>query len=193
MLEDRNIVDINKSISHYLPEFTGQNREEITVLDVLTHKAGLLIPNLINDYKANGDAELLWQKLIAAPPRYPRGTFAYMPIEYGIILDQLVKTLTQKNIAELFADELVEPLGLNNIHYGLNNKQLSDIAFSYWLGKDKCMIAEMNVADGFEIKNNDNAVFSTKNSAFGMVADASNLAAFYEFLVNNGQRSDGDY
>ncbi len=192
LLEDRNMIDINKPISHYLPEFKDKNREKITVLDVLTHKGGLLIPDLAKDYKANGDAELLWQKLIAAPPRYPRGTFAYMPIEYGVILDQLVKTLTQKNMPELFSDELVEPLGLNNIHYGLNGKQLSDIAFSYWLGKDKCMVAEMNVADDFEVKNNDNAVFSAKNSAFGMVADASNLAAFYEFLVNNGKSPGGE-
>ena len=55
------------------------------------------------------------------------------------------------------------------------------------LGKvagDGYIVADMYVADRFEEKNNDPAGFATGNPAFSMVADAANLAAFYEFLVN---------
>lgn len=54
------------------------------------------------------------------------------------------------------------------------------------------MVAEMNIADNFEYKFNIEAVFSAKNPAFGMSADAANLAAFYEFLVNDGRTRDGN-
>ena len=192
LLESRGLLDVTAPLCQYLPELASLDREKITVLDVLTHKGGLMMPDLINNYKICGDAQALWQKLVNTPPRYSRGTFAYMPVEYGIILDQLAIVLTDKCMADLFIDELANPLGLNNIHYGLADKRLDDVAWNYWLGKDKCMVAEMNVADRFEIKNNDYAVFSARNSAFGMVADASNLAAFYEFLVHNGRSPSGE-
>lgn len=86
--------------------------------------------------------------------------------------------------------ELTKPLKLPNMQYGLGNHQLNDVAWNYWLGKERCMVGEMNVADNFEYKFNIEAVFSAKNPAFGMSADAANLAAFYEFLANGGRTRD---
>jgi len=150
LLESRGLINVDDPICKYLPELGTLGREKITVLDVLTHKSGIIIPDLIDNYKICGDSEVLWQKLIETSPRYTRGTFAYMPTEYGIILDRLVIAITRKNMAELFVEELANPLGLSNMHYGLGNKNLSDIAWNYWLGKEKCMVAEMNIADGFD-------------------------------------------
>lgn len=187
MLEARGVLDVMAPVASVLPEFGGLGREEITILDVLTHRAGILVADLINNHKIMGDRDAVWQLLLSAPPRYPRGTFAYMPTEYGIILDQLVTRLTGQTLAELFRNELALPLGLRNMHYGLGSRQLDELAWSYWLGKDRYRVAGMDVADRFEEKNNDPAVFSAGNPAFSMVADAANLAAFYEFLLNAGR------
>jgi len=75
------------------------------------------------------------------------------------------------------------------MHFGLGLHQIDELAWSYWLGKDRYIIADMNVAENFEEKNNDLAVFAAANPAFSMVTDAANLAAFYEFLVNGGVRT----
>lgn len=192
MLESRGLLDVKAPVASVLPEFAGLGREGITTMDVLTHKAGIILPDLINDHKIWADGEAVWRCLLKTPPRYPRGTFAYMPGEYGIILDRLVTRLTGKKIASLFQDELAKPLGLHNIHYGLGPHRLDELAWSYWQGKARYMIAGMDVADGFEEKNNDLAVFSAANPAFSMVADAANLAAFYEFLVNGGRSQTGE-
>ncbi len=187
LLESRGVLDVAASVSSVLPEFRGHGRDEITVLDVLTHRAGIILSDMIDNHQLWVDREAVWQRLLATPPRYPRGTFAYMPTEYGLILDQLVIRLTGQTIARQFQHELALPLGLRNMHYGLGLRGLNELAWSYWLGKDRYRVAGMDVADRFEEKNNDPAVFAAGNPAFSMVADAASLAAFYEFLVNGGR------
>lgn len=192
MLESQGLLDVSKPVVSVLPEFAGLGRDGITVLDVLTHRAGIILSDLIGNHKIWNDRDAVWQHLLKTPPRYPRGTFAYMPAEYGVILDQLVTRLTGQSIAEVFHSQIASPLGLHNMHYGLGSHLLDDLAWSYWLGKDRYVIAGMDVADRFEEKNNDPAVFAAGNPAFGMVADAANLAAFYELLTNGGRARNGD-
>lgn len=191
MLESQGLLDVTAPVASVLPEFAGLVRDKITVLDVLTHRAGIILSHLINNHKIWADRDAVWQHLLSTPPRYPRGTFAYMPAEYGVILDQLTTRLTGRTLAALFQKEFALPLGLRNMHYGMGARRLDELAWSYWLGKDRYVIADMNVAEKFEEKNNDPAVFAADNPAFSMVADASSLAAFYEFLVNGGRMSDG--
>ncbi len=192
LLESRGQIDLHTPLAEYLPKLGSHGREEITLFDVLTHRGGMILPSLIHAPEKNGDAEALWQHLVETPPRYPRGTLAYMPLEYGIIIDRLVKEITGRDSAVLLEEEFTKPLKLPNMKYGLGGHQLCDIAWNYWLGKKRCVVAEMNIADNFEYKFNIEAVFSAKNPAFGMSADAANLAAFYEFLVNDGCTRDGN-
>lgn len=192
MLESQGLLDVSKPVARVLPEFAGLGRDEITILDVLTHRAGIILSDLIGNHKIWNDRNAVWQHLLQTPPRYPRGTFAYMPAEYGVILDQLATRLTGQSISEVFQSRIASPLGLCNMHYGLGAHRLDELAWSYWQGKDRYVIAGMDVADRFEEKNNDPAVFAAGNPAFGMVADAANLAAFYELLTNGGRTRNGD-
>jgi len=41
-LYERGIIDIHKKASVYLPELRGTNKEDLTIIDILTHQAGLL-------------------------------------------------------------------------------------------------------------------------------------------------------
>ncbi len=192
MLESQGLLDVSQPVMSVLPEFAGLGRDEITILDVLTHRAGIILSELIHNHTIWNDRDAVWQHLLKTPPRYPRGTFAYMPAEYGVILDQLVTRLTGQSISEVFKSRLAAPLGLHNMHYGLGSHSLDELAWSYWQGKDRYVIAEMDVADRFEEKNNDPAVFAAGNPAFGMVTDAASLAAFYELLINGGCARKGE-
>ncbi|NIN09890.1 MAG: serine hydrolase, partial [Gemmatimonadales bacterium] len=46
VLEDRGHLDVDRSVSHYIPQFKREGKGEITVLDVLTHRSGVLVPRL---------------------------------------------------------------------------------------------------------------------------------------------------
>ncbi|MDQ7058172.1 MAG: serine hydrolase domain-containing protein [Ghiorsea sp.] len=189
MLEKEGVLDIHTPICNIFPEFSGMGRDEITTLDVLTHKAGILLPDLIHNHAIWANTEEVWAYLLKAKPLYPRGTFAYMPAEYGLILDQIVRKLTGQTIAQKI-HTLLTSLKIQNMGFGLNQHNIHDIAWSYWFGKDKYMIAGMDVADRFEEKNNDHTVFAAGNPAFSMVADAASLAAFYEFLLHGNAQID---
>lgn len=62
-MQERNLIDINKKISVYLPELKGSNKKDITIVDMLTHQAGLapFVP--------------LWPLTVEGP--------AFMPIYYS--------------------------------------------------------------------------------------------------------------
>lgn len=46
VLEDRGLLDVNRSVSHYVPEFGRVGKSDLTILDVLTHRSGVLVPSL---------------------------------------------------------------------------------------------------------------------------------------------------
>ena len=85
LLESQQLIDVDSRIVEILHEFAGKGRDAITISDVLTHRAGILLPELIHNHKLWADREEVWQLLLDKAPVYPRGTFAYMPGEYGII------------------------------------------------------------------------------------------------------------
>ncbi|MFN3405145.1 MAG: glycoside hydrolase family 3 N-terminal domain-containing protein [Cytophagaceae bacterium] len=41
-LQERDLIDINKKASFYLPELKGTNKEDMVIKDILTHQAGLV-------------------------------------------------------------------------------------------------------------------------------------------------------
>ncbi len=41
-LYEKGLIDINKKASFYLPELQGTNKEDLTIIDILTHQSGLL-------------------------------------------------------------------------------------------------------------------------------------------------------
>ena len=51
MLESQGKLDIKTAVASILPEFGGHGRDDITIEDVLTHRSGIILPELINNHK----------------------------------------------------------------------------------------------------------------------------------------------
>jgi len=186
VLEERNRLDINAPISDILPEFAKHPSRKITLLDVLTHRAGLVLPGLQSMYDQWDDEEKIWQYILTTNPLHKPGTFAYMPSEFGWILSQVVKRIDGRSIIQFIHDEIATPLQLTSLRFGLDRRDKEEFVYNYWQGKDKMIIAGNNVAPTFEAMLNSNASYNSPNPAFNIVTDAASLAAFYEFLVNKG-------
>ena len=179
ILEDRGLLDVAAPISDLLPEFAAHNKQDITTLDILTHTAGILIPS---SYTLVPEKQLVWRSIVEATPMYPRGTFAYMPLEYGVILTEIVMRVTGKTLPEFLDAEIATPLHLPALQYGLANRDINTLAYSFWLGKKPVKIYDALIAD-VEENMNAEACFNSMNPAYNMITDASTLAAFYEFLI----------
>ncbi|MDZ4261825.1 MAG: serine hydrolase domain-containing protein [Pseudomonadota bacterium] len=191
LLQQRGMVDLNTPVATYLPEFGQTGKTEITVDDVLTHRGGIVIPELWQGVKEGRDESWFWQQICAAAPRYPRGTFAYMPGEYGWILNRLVQRLDGRALERFFTEELLQPLGLREMHYGLAQRDPNEVILHRWLGKSEEWVAGANAADYFEGAQTSLSLFKTHNPAITMVSNAASLAAFYEWLFSGGKTANG--
>ena len=186
LLEERGLINVHAPIADIIPEFACNGKNDITTLDVLTHTAGILESSLYKNYQTVANRELVLKLMVEAKPTYKRGTFAYMPWEFGAILDEIVLRITKKTLAQFTTEEISTPLGLSALQYGSVSRKIDSLAYTYWLGKNRVMIANTNVAENFEKINNSRELFDSQNPAFSMVTDAASLAAFYEFLLNKG-------
>ena len=190
MLEDRGILDVKAPVAQIFPEFARHGKERITTLDVLTHRSGMLMPGFVKNMQLWGDSEAIRKALIETVPSYPRGTLAYHPHEYGWILSEIVLRVDGRSLPDFFVDEIAAPLQLPALQFGLAGRDMNSLAFSYWLGKEKVIVAGLNVAEDFEGQNSVQFL-DARNPATSLVTDAFSLVAFYDFLLNGGKRSTG--
>jgi CubicO group peptidase (beta-lactamase class C family) len=191
MLEDRGLLDVEAPIAEFLPEFGKHGKGEITILDVLTHRAGLLLPDLIKNHHLWNNRETILHHLVEAKPAYPRGTLIYAAYEYGWLLSELFMRIEKRPLADFVCEEISTPLELPALRFGLAGRKPEDLAFSYWLGKEKVMVSDINVAENFEETNNSAEQIDSLNPAVSIVTDAACLAAFYEFLLHGGKSKSG--
>jgi CubicO group peptidase (beta-lactamase class C family) len=101
MLEDRGRLDVNERVAETIPGFEAHDKGEITILEALTHRSGLLMPELVARLELWEDREAVLQAMIETEPAYKRGTIAYAPYEFGWILSELVWRLTGRQPGRL--------------------------------------------------------------------------------------------
>lgn len=190
MLEDRGLLDVFAPIAEIFPEFARHSKGEITTLDVLTHTSGMLMPDFVKKPHLWSDRAAVQQALIDTNPSYPRGTLAYHPWEYGWILSEIVLRIDGRSLPDFFADEIADPLQLPSLRFGLARRDINSLAYSYWLGKEKYLVAGVNVAEDFE-KQNSKQYLLARNPATSLVCDAASLAAFYDFILAGGVTPSG--
>jgi CubicO group peptidase (beta-lactamase class C family) len=183
-------LDVSTPIAEIFPKFAKNGKDQITMLDVLTHRSGILMPDFVRKVQSWGDTEAIRDALINTTPTYPRGTLAYHPHEYGWILNEVVLRVDGRSLAAYFAEEIATPLKLPALRFGLGDRDINSMAFSYWLGEDNVNVAGVNVAKDFE-KQNSIEFLDAKNPATSLVTDASSLAALYDFLLNGGRTRSG--
>jgi CubicO group peptidase (beta-lactamase class C family) len=112
MLWDRGLIDIDKPIATYWPEFAQNGKGAITPRQVLVHRSG--VPGFGRAITL--DEVLDWDRLITileqAPVWYEPGTMtAYQHQTFGYILGELLQRVCGCSFAKFVADEITAPLG----------------------------------------------------------------------------------
>jgi len=95
---------------HYLPEFRGQMKDQVTIRHLLTHSAGLAADLRCGTRHGRGRPALAM--VDTAPLLSPPGTrFVYSDLS-AIVLMQAVERITGRPFDELLADDVFTPLGM---------------------------------------------------------------------------------
>lgn len=191
MLEERGALDVASPVARYFPEFAANGKGAITVLDVLTHRAGVFTPGLLARPGDWRDEEAVRRALVDAAPTWPPGTLAYMPYEYGWILAEVVRRAVGRRLDEFVREEIALPAGLPSLRFGASPDEVGRVARAYWLGTGRTLVAGTDLSKVFERANNLPEVLTAFVPAAGLVCDAADLAAFYEVLAQGGVTRSG--
>ncbi len=191
ILEERGELEVDMPVARYFPEFAAREKQDITILDVLTHRGGVLMP----DFCERVDDWPDWDKVVAAmadaEPSHRRGTLAYHPLEYGWVLAEVIRRVDGRTVPEFVREELAEPLGLPELRFGARPDELDDVGRSYWLGAGAFRIAGLDISTVFETFHHRPELLTIFLPGAGLVSNAATLAGFYEMLVGGGLAKDG--
>ena len=126
MLVDQGLIEYDKPVSYYWPEFHGSGKQEITIRHLLCHQSGLYnIRDLIDDAMHMVDWEHMIDRLEKATPAHrPGASHGYHGLTYGWLLGEVMSRVTGKSFAELLLELLVLPLGLDGMYVGLPDEQM---------------------------------------------------------------------
>ncbi len=115
MLIDRGLVDPDRPVADYWPEFAQAGKETLPVRYILDHRAAL--PVLKPDRLWPGamyDREAICAALAAQPPLWEPGTTAaYHVHTQGYLLGEIMRRVTGKTVSGFLHDEIAVPLGVD--------------------------------------------------------------------------------
>ncbi len=116
-LVDRGLLDYDTPVAAYWPEFGANGKDDITVRDVLRHRAGLShLKGVTKDDLL--DHHLMEERLAAAPVDRLRGRPAYHALTFGWLVSGMCRAVTGKGFRALVRDELARPLNTDGLHLG---------------------------------------------------------------------------
>lgn len=120
-LADRGFIDYDARVADYWPEFAAQGKGEITVRDVLRHRAGLqrirgLLPDTDDLYEHDAVAAAL---AASAPDPLRLKASGYHAITFGTLVAEIAQRATGRDFRDLVREELAVPLGDSDFWFGV--------------------------------------------------------------------------
>jgi CubicO group peptidase (beta-lactamase class C family) len=137
MLAERGVFSLDDRVCDYIPTFTSHGKDRITIRHVVTHSAGLPFPTGPRpDVKRADDHEYAQQMLSGLRPLYPPGlVHIYHALTWGPLMREIVYAAAGKDIREILATEILEPLDFRWTNFGVDPKDLPLVAPSHATGR----------------------------------------------------------
>lgn len=115
LLYDRGILDLDKKVIDYLPEFNNNGKDKITVRNLLLHNAAL--PAWIPFYKYFSGRDEVIDSIMNVNLEYEPGT-KYLYSDLGMItLQQIIERLTGEGLDAFLKKNLFDKLGMQTTMY----------------------------------------------------------------------------
>ena len=181
ILEEQGQLDLNRTVTSYLPEFNSPEKAQITVRQLLTHSGGLEAGANIYGFARGRDQYLA--QINARPLEYTPGT-KMIYSDWDMILLQLVmERITGKTLDILSAEKIFRPLGMNDTQFQPPVSLRPRIAPTQ-------MDNERGLLWGTVHDENAWAIGGVAGHA-GLFSTAKDLAIFSMTLLNGGEGPNG--
>ena len=115
VLFEQGRIRLRDGVSTYLPTFGEHGKQSITVHQLLTHQAGLIPDNSIQDY--DGGQNVAFENIHRLKTHYEPGTkFVYSDVGF-VVLGELIEKQGGLTVAEFAKRHIFEPLGMTETGY----------------------------------------------------------------------------
>jgi CubicO group peptidase (beta-lactamase class C family) len=137
MLVERGAFSLDDRVCDYLPSYTGHGKERTTIRHVMTHSAGVpFATGPRADVRRVNDSDYTRARLSEFKPIHRPGLMhIYHGVTWGPLVREIVSAATGRNIREILATEILDPLGFRWTNYGVAEADVPLVAPSYVTGK----------------------------------------------------------
>jgi len=130
ILRDRGALSLADPVRKFIPEFTGGDRDAITIRHLLTHTSGL--PDMLPENVELRKRHAPLAEFVAAACRTPLLFKPGTEVRYqsmGILLaSEICQRITRTPLREFLRKELFEPLGMKQTSLGLGGRRIAELA-----------------------------------------------------------------
>ncbi|QKG19268.1 serine hydrolase domain-containing protein [Actinomadura verrucosospora] len=119
LLVQDGVLDLDRRVAAYWPEFAAEGKDELTLRDLLAHRAGLI--GVDGGFLTGelADDRLLAQRLAGQRPHWrPGAAYGYHAFVIGALTGEVVRRATGRSIQELYRERIRDPYDLD-FHLGL--------------------------------------------------------------------------
>lgn len=176
LLIERGRIQVDAPVRAYIPEFTGEGRERISVRHLMTHTSGLR-PGLPHKPAWKGAVKAIELACVEKPQTAPGTAFKYSDINF-ILLGEIVARVSSMPLQDFVAREIYRPLGMIDTGYLPAKSQWSRIAPTE-PGEDGSML------QGVVHDPTARAMGGVAGHA-GLFSSAADTARFARMLLNGG-------
>ena len=196
MLVERGSFALDDRVCDYLPEYTGYGKERTTIRHVLTHSAGVpFATGPRPDLRRMNDSDYARRKLGELKPIHRPGLMhIYHGLTWGPLIREIVSAATGRNIREILATEILDPLGFRWTNYGVADADVALVAPSHVTGKPlpAPIAAGVKIALGGSMTqiipfSNSPMFLTSVVPSSSTVSTAAELSRFAELLRRGGE------
>ena len=176
LLIEQGKLGLDDRVAHHIPEFGQNGKDRITVRQLLTHQGGLIPDNALKDYDDGPEKSM--ERIYALDLRAEPGTrFIYTDVGF-IMLGDLVKRITGRNVHEFSQEHIFGPLGMTETGY-LPREEL----------RERAATTEQRDGEWIRGEVHDPRAYRLDGIAghAGLFSTAEDLAVFAQMLLGRGE------
>ncbi|MFH5208236.1 serine hydrolase domain-containing protein [Antrihabitans spumae] len=192
-LVEQDLLQLDDTVAHYIPEFARNGKQDVTIRSLLTHRAGIAkLPPHIADADSLFDSDAVLQALYDAPLSNANRQ-GYHATTAGYVLGEVAHRASGRDLHDLLRTELTDPLGTPNVTYGVPLDRRDQVALSYSTGPKRLPLisplltrllggSPEDIAPAMNTPRGMSAVVP----AAGAYASAHDAASIFAMLANGG-------
>jgi CubicO group peptidase (beta-lactamase class C family) len=119
MLVQEGVLDLDRRVAQYWPEFAAEGKGELTLRGLLAHGSGVISVDGTFSVAELADERQLAERLAVQKPYWQPGTgYGYHALVIGALTGEVVRRVTGQTIQEIFEERVRAPYGLD-LYLGL--------------------------------------------------------------------------